>query len=117
MAPKPVPQYVISDIYFDTKVSLVNTEAEAQMKNNVEWLAAHPGKVLVLEGHTDERGVAAVNMKLGMARAEQARNIMIKLGADPKRIEVVSKGETDPLDKGHNDAAWAKNRRVHVLVK
>jgi peptidoglycan-associated lipoprotein len=113
----PKPQYVISDIYFELNKTLVHTDAEAKLKNNVDWLAANPGKVLVLEGHTDERGTAAFNKKLGLTRAQQAKDYMVKLGADPKRIEVVSKGKTEPLEAGHNEAAWAKNRRVHVVVK
>lgn len=114
---KPAPQYVISDIYFNVNESLVGTEVETQMKNNVEWLAANPGKVLVLEGHTDERGSYAYNMALGKKRAQQAKEFMVSLGADPNRLEVVSKGESEPLDPASSEAAWAKNRRVHVVVK
>lgn len=116
-AAKPAPQYIISDIYFNVNASLVGTEVETQMKNNVEWLAGHPGKILVLEGHTDERGSSAYNMELGRKRAVQAKDFMVSLGADANRLEVVAKGENEPLDPAHNEAAWAKNRRVHVVVK
>ncbi len=66
---------------------------------------------LVVEGHCDERGSREYNMSLGEHRALAVRAYLIGLGVDSVRIQTRSYGEEQPADMGHNDAAWARNRR------
>jgi peptidoglycan-associated lipoprotein len=66
---------------------------------------------LVVEGHCDERGSREYNMSLGEHRALAVRAYLIGLGVDSARIQTRSYGEEQPVDMGHNDAAWARNRR------
>ncbi len=113
-APAPVvaPKAQLQDINFDfDKYNIRPGDAEI-LKKNYEWFKANPQKVKV-EGHCDERGTIEYNLVLGQKRADAAKNYLVGLGVDGKRLETVSYGKEKPIDPGHNEAAWAKNRRVH----
>jgi peptidoglycan-associated lipoprotein len=71
---------------------------------------------LILAGFTDERGTPEYNRGLGERRAQAARNYLVSIGVSSQRIQTVSFGQEMPADPGHNDAAWAKNRRVETGV-
>jgi peptidoglycan-associated lipoprotein len=66
-----------------------------------------------LEGHTDERGTAEYNLALGERRARAIFDSLVSQGIDRSQLETISYGEEVPLDPGHNEEAWARNRRVH----
>jgi len=102
----------IQDIYFDfDKYNIRPGDAEI-LKKNAEWLKANPGKVRI-EGNCDERGTIEYNLALGQRRADSAKNYLVNLGVDKSRLETISYGKEKPVDPGHNEAAWAKNRRDH----
>jgi peptidoglycan-associated lipoprotein len=67
---------------------------------------------LVLEGHCDEQGADTYNLALGERRAQAVRSYLLTRGIAPQRLAVISYGEDLPADPGHDEAAWAKNRRV-----
>ena len=71
---------------------------------------------LIIEGHCDERGSNEYNLALGERRAKAAKNYMIEMGVEPHRISTLSYGEEMPLARGHNEAAWAKNRRARFVL-
>ena len=71
---------------------------------------------IILAGFTDERGTPEYNRGLGERRAQAARNYLISLGVSPNRIQTVSFGQEMPADPGHDEAAWAKNRRTETGV-
>jgi peptidoglycan-associated lipoprotein len=71
---------------------------------------------IILAGFTDERGTPEYNRGLGERRAQAARSYLISLGVSPSRIQTVSFGQEMPADPGHDEAAWAKNRRVETGV-
>jgi peptidoglycan-associated lipoprotein len=71
---------------------------------------------IILAGFTDERGTPEYNRGLGERRAQAARNYLLSLGVSPSRIQTVSFGQEMPADSGHDESAWAKNRRVEVGV-
>ena len=71
---------------------------------------------VILAGFTDERGTPEYNRGLGERRAQAARNFLLSLGVSSARIQTVSFGQEMPADAGHNDSAWAKNRRVETGV-
>src|ERR1700756_5343731 len=71
---------------------------------------------VILAGFTDERGTPEYNRGLGERRAQAARSYLISLGIPGSRIQTVSFGLEMPADPGHNEAAWAKNRRVETGV-
>ena len=71
---------------------------------------------LVVEGHCDERGTVEYNLALGQKRADEAGKYLGDLGVEKERIKTISYGKEMPLDKGNDEAAWAKNRRAHFVV-
>jgi peptidoglycan-associated lipoprotein len=86
------------------------------LKGNAAWFNANPGKKMRVEGHCDERGTVEYNLALGQKRADAAKAFIVNLGVDGKLIETVSYGKERPVDPGHNEAAWSKNRRAHFLA-
>ena len=77
-----------------------------------ELLKATPAIVLVVEGNCDERGTNEYNISLGERRALAVREQLIALGVDGARVQTVSYGEERPVDAGHDENAWVKNRRA-----
>ena len=71
---------------------------------------------MTVEGHCDERGTVDYNLALGEQRARAARDYLVSLGVAAERVRVVSFGKERPLDAGHDEAAWAKNRRAHFAL-
>src|SRR5262249_43199705 len=69
-----------------------------------------------IEGHTDERGTAQYNLVLGERRANAAKQYLTTAGINPARLSTISYGEERPLDPGHDEAAWARNRRDHFVL-
>ncbi len=102
----------LNDIYFDfDKYNIRPGDADI-LKKNYDWFAANPDRVRI-EGNCDERGTVEYNLVLGQKRADSTKSYMTKLGVDGKRMDTVSYGKERPVDPGHNEEAWAKNRRAH----
>jgi peptidoglycan-associated lipoprotein len=114
---KAVAGPVIGDIFFDFDSSALSTEAQEQLKQNAAWIQKHPVPAVTIEGHCDERGTDEYNIALGERRAAAARDYLVFLGVGGNRLSVVSFGEEKPFDPGHNEEAWAKNRRDHFVTK
>ena len=91
-------------------------ESQALLKKKGEWLKATANAKLTVEGNCDERGTAEYNMALGERRAQAAKKFLVDLGIDAKRLTTISFGEERPIDPGHNEAAWAKNRNDGFVV-
>ncbi len=112
-SPAAKAKFINEDIYFDYDSATLTLEARTVLQEKADWLRANPGANIVIEGHTDERGTVAYNLALGDSRAESARIYLSDLGIDPARMRTVSYGEESPSNPGHDEAAWARNRRVH----
>jgi peptidoglycan-associated lipoprotein len=110
-------QFENEDIYFEYDKSSLLPEAQERLKRKAEYLENNPGISVIIEGHCDERGTNEYNIALGDRRAKSARNFLINLGIAGSRLETISYGEEQPLDPGHNEAAWAKNRRAHFVIR
>lgn len=109
-APAPVA-VAVNPVYFDfDKYNIRPGDAEI-LKSNFEWFKANPNKKMRIEGNCDERGTVEYNMALGQKRADAAKAYLTNLGVDAKLLETISYGKEKPVDPGHNEAAWAKNRR------
>jgi peptidoglycan-associated lipoprotein len=106
----------LSDIFFGYDQASLTDESRATLEKHALWLQTQRNARVRLEGHCDERGTVDYNLALGDQRAQAARDYLLSLGVAPGRLEVVSYGKERPLDLGHDDAAWAKNRRVHFAV-
>jgi len=106
----------LHDVHFPFDSSLLNEAANGLLALNAEWLKDHPSVKVEIEGHCDERGTEEYNLALGARRAETVYDFLVDYGIDPKRLRTISYGESVPLDPGHDEQAWAKNRRVHFAV-
>ena len=93
----------------------IREDQKEVMAKNSQWLKSNPSVKVRLEGHCDERGTAEYNLALGQKRAEGVKSFLEGLGISGQRLTAVSYGKERPLDPGHNDAAWAKNRRVDIV--
>ncbi len=107
---------LLKDIHFDfDKYDIRSGDAEI-LKENAALLMKHPTLKIQIEGHCDERGTSEYNLALGERRANSAKKYLISLGMRADQISTISYGEEKPLDPGHNEAAWAKNRRDHFII-
>jgi peptidoglycan-associated lipoprotein len=98
-------------IYFDYDKYNLKPESEKTLDKTAAWLSKNSTVKMKIEGNCDERGTMEYNVALGDRRANSAKEYLIKIGVAANRLETVSWGKEKPLDPGHNEAAWAKNRR------
>ena len=106
----------IADIHFDYDKYNLKLEAQEILKKGAPAYLKYRNYRLVVEGHCDERGTNEYNLALGEKRAMEAAHYLSNLGIEKERIKTISYGEEMPLDKGHDEAAWEKNRRAHFVV-
>lgn len=109
-------KYMLDTIYFDFDQSNLRSDQNVALERNLAWMKQNPNAPIRVEGHCDERGTEEYNFALGDRRADAVRQWMIENGVDPGRMQSVSKGELEPADPGHDESAWAKNRRAEFLV-
>jgi peptidoglycan-associated lipoprotein len=105
------------DIYFDFDSSALLPAAQETLSQKADYLLANSGASVTIEGNCDERGTDAYNLALGERRADSAKAFLVNLGVNAAQISTISYGEERPVDPGHNEAAWAKNRRDHFVLK
>ncbi len=101
-------------IYFDFDEFTVKAEAGPLIERQGKYLAGKPSLAIRVEGNADERGGREYNLALGQKRAEAVVRALKVYGVSDKQAEPVSFGSEKPQDLGHDEAAWAKNRRVDL---
>lgn len=104
-------------IYFDFDAVDIRTENLELIRQHGRFLAQNPDGRVRLEGHTDERGTREYNVALGEGRSKAIARIMQLQGVSSAQMRSVSYGEELPIDEAHNEAAWAKNRRVNIIYE
>ena len=104
-------------IHFDFDSYVLKEEARAILALKANIMRKYSGVSVVIEGHCDERGTEEYNLALGERRARAAYEHLVILGVDPGRMKIVSYGEEKPVDPGHNESAWAQNRRAEFVVQ
>ncbi len=107
---------VLQPIYFALDQHSIEASETTVLDANIDWLNSVPDAAILIEGHADERASGSYNLALGQRRAEAARDYLVSRGVAASRIEVVSYGEELPANPGHNDAAWAANRRDEFVI-
>jgi len=103
-------------VYFGYDSAELSAEARAALDANAAVLKKYPAWTVTIEGHCDERGTAEYNLALGERRAAAAQSYLVALGVPASRVKTVSYGKEFPFDPGHDEAAWAKNRRAHFVI-
>lgn len=118
-SPLTDPASILSkrSVYFDYDKFDVKSEYTALVEAHAKYLLQHSDAKVTLQGNTDERGSREYNIALGQRRAESVKKVMSVLGVSDKQIETVSLGEEKPKAEGHDEAAWAQNRRTDIIYQ
>jgi peptidoglycan-associated lipoprotein len=104
-------------VYFDFDSYVVREDGKPVVQNHAGYLTKNKQRNILIQGNTDERGGAEYNLALGQKRAEAVRKSMTALGVAESQIEAVSLGKEKPKAEGHNEEAWAQNRRADIVYK
>jgi peptidoglycan-associated lipoprotein len=107
---------LLKDIHFDFDKYEIRPGDGEILKGDAALFKKYPKVKIQIEGHCDERGTTEYNLALGERRANSAKKYLISLGIPESRISIISYGKERPLDPGHNEEAWAKNRRDHMII-
>jgi peptidoglycan-associated lipoprotein len=104
----------LDTVYFGFDDASLTPEARNTLDADRQCLRQRGDPPVIVAGHTDERGTTEYNLALGQRRAESVRKYLTGLGADGSKMRVVSHGKERPADPGHDESAWAKNRRAEI---
>lgn len=107
----------LQDVFFGYDEWTLSENGMEALNRDAKWLKDHPGAVMRVEGHCDERGTTDYNVVLGDKRSKSARTYLIELGVSPKQVGAVSYGKERPFCMDHNESCYQQNRRGHVLLK
>ena len=105
------------DIHFAYDSAELTPMSQMLLKEKAAWLEEQPGLYVEIQGHCDERGTTEYNLALGERRALAVKRFLVDLGIIPSRMSIISYGEEKPLALGHDETAWAKNRRAHSVIR
>jgi len=103
-------------VYFDFDRSTVRDDMRPVLDKNAQWLKKKDGAKIQIQGHADERGTNEYNIALGERRAQGIKKYLADSGINEARLSTISYGEERPVDPGHTEEAWAKNRRVEFVI-
>lgn len=110
------PKNILSkrSVYFEFDSNAVKDEFRGLVQAHAKYMVDKRDTKIRIEGNCDERGSREYNLALGQRRAESVKKVMTVLGVQDGRIETVSFGEEKPANAGHDEAAWAQNRRADI---
>lgn len=127
-APAPAPAPVVEvdplndpnsvlakrSVYYPFDVSAIQDADKPVVQAHAKYLSEHADRKVRLEGNADERGSNEYNLALGQRRADGVKKMLMLGGAKASQIETASYGEEKPKAVGHDEAAWAQNRRTDI---
>jgi peptidoglycan-associated lipoprotein len=113
----PASELSKRSIHFPFDVDAVQESDKATVKAHGAYLSSHPERKIRVEGNTDERGSSEYNLALGQRRANNTKKALALAGAKASQIEAISYGEEKPQALGHDETAWAQNRRADITYK
>ena len=106
----------LKPVYFELDSSDISSDGRAALNANAAVMKQYATWTVTIEGHCDERGSAEYNLALGERRAVSARAYLVSLGIGADRLRTVSYGKEFPFDPGHDESAYATNRRAHFVI-
>ena len=115
--PKVIGSGDFEPAFFDFDSYALREDARTALDHDAKLLRDNADVKITIEGHCDERGTSEYNQALGERRAQAARDYLANAGIEGARLQVVSYGKERPFDPGHDEAAWAKNRRAHIVTR
>ncbi len=104
-------------VYFDFDAYAIKDDYKSLLEAHARYLQANRGAHMTVEGNTDERGSREYNIALGQRRADAAKRMMMLFGATDAQIDTVSFGKEKPKNPGHDESAWAENRRDDLAYR
>lgn len=104
-------------VYFDFDKSQVRAEYQSLIEAHGHYLVDHGSRQIKIEGSCDERGGREYNLALGQRRADAVRERLQLVGVSAARVETISLGKEKPKATGHDEAAWAENRRADIVYR
>jgi peptidoglycan-associated lipoprotein len=116
-APAPDPLLAKRSVYYDFDSSVLKDEYKAIVEAHAKNLADNPSLNVTVQGNCDERGSREYNLALGQRRADSVKKMILLLGAKDSQVETVSFGKEKPRASGHNEEAWAENRRSDIVYQ
>ena len=111
-----IEQGKVKAVFFAYDKADLSPKSKKILQENARWIRQFPGARVTIEGHCDERGTEEYNLALGDQRAQKTKDYLVQLGIEAGRLQTISFGEERPFDQGHDEAAWAKNRRAHFVA-
>ena len=105
---------VFEVIYFGLDEHTIAGPERDKLSRTFSQMRTKKGAEFILEGHCDERGSDVYNIALGEKRAQAVKLYLVTLGMPEAKLGAMSFGKEKPVDPGHNEASWAKNRRVEI---
>ena len=111
------PATEMADVHFEFDRYDIRSQDEPALQSNAAWLRSNKNYLVLIEGHTDERGTPEYNVTLGERRAKMAQNYLVSHGIDSRRISIISYGEHRQQCADSSEGCFAKNRRAHFRVK
>ncbi|HEY1425461.1 MAG TPA: peptidoglycan-associated lipoprotein Pal [Caulobacteraceae bacterium] len=103
-------------VYFDFDQATIRADADPILDAQAGWLRRYPEVRVRIEGNADERGTREYNFALAARRADVVRDYLVSHGVAAGRIATISYGKEQPVDPGHDEPAWAKNRNAHTAI-
>jgi peptidoglycan-associated lipoprotein len=107
---------LLKPVFYELDSADLSPANQKTLDENGVLLKRYPTWAVTIEGHCDERGTAEYNLALGERRAISARAYLVAQGLSADRLRTVSYGKEFPFDPGHDDVAFAKNRRAHFVI-
>jgi len=104
------------DVLFEFDSATLTGDSRTVLQKKADFMRKHPEVQITVEGHCDERGSSDYNLGLGQKRADAAKAYLVDLGVADARMATVSYGKEQPQDPGHDESAWARNRRAHLVI-
>ena len=114
---KNAAEAALKDINFDFDKSDIREMDKAKLQAIADFLKTYPDAKIQIAGNCDERGTVEYNLALGERRAKSARDYMVNMGVKANRVSTISYGKERPVALGHDEDAWAKNRRDEFVEK
>ena len=110
------PRLKNDTVYFAFDSAVVNPSERPKLDDMVAYIRENPNQNITVEGHCHERGTEEYNRSLGERRAQACREYLISTGIDGTKVQTISYGKEKPANPGHNDEAWAQNRRSEFII-
>lgn len=111
------PATEMIDVHFDFDRYDIRSQEESALQSNAAWLRSNKNYLVLIEGHSDERGTPEYNVALGERRARTTQHYLVSHGIDSRRIAIISYGEHRQQCTDATEECWAKNRRAHFRIK